>query len=92
MLPQVVVLEKGQSESAFGLQVIRVQRDGDDFTHLEVSSIEPYGPAQRSMQLKSGDIIVEVNCISGDGNAMVEQLKTSDRVSLYVERPLLQRG
>jgi hypothetical protein len=92
MLPEVVLLEKGSAESAFGLQVIRVQRDGLDFTALEVSSMDQGGAAKRSMQLSPGDIILEVNNISGDGDAMVEQLKTSDRVSLYVERSLLQRA
>lgn len=91
-LPQVVMLEKGSSERTFGMQVIRVQRDGEDYTHLEVTNVEPYGAANRSMQLSAGDIIVEVNSISGDGDAMVEQLKASDRVSLYVERSLLQRA
>jgi len=91
-LPQVVMLEKGSSERSFGMQVIRVQRDGEDYTQLEVTNVEPHGAANRSMQLSAGDIIVEVNNISGDGDAMVEQLKASDRVSLYVERSLLQRA
>ena len=33
-----VMLEKGSSERSFGMQVIRVQRDGEDYTQLEVAA------------------------------------------------------